>query len=135
MLRTARLRRLPVRACEAHRALADLGSTAELARWIRGVHGFEVRADRLACEVRHSVAMDAGPATRLWWLLIGRPMYDLLIEDAFDSLARKTGSPVRRPARWTPYARVLRRMLSGDRAEGLPTDDAAAGVAPLPLAG
>lgn len=136
MSTTTRCRRLPVRACDARRALADTGTSTELARWLRGTHVFEVRQDRLACEVRHSVRLDARWSTRIWWLVIGRPLYDGLIEDAFDDVARLTGSPVRRSLRLTLYARVLRRVVAARPAAGRqqPRTLVQTGVEPVPLA-
>ena len=111
MITTVRTRRLPVRACEATRALEQTGTPAELMELLRGTHGFEVRPDRLACQVRHSVAVERGLASRMWWVVIGRPLYNELIEDAFDDLAKAAGAAVRRPTRCAPYARLLRRVL------------------------
>lgn len=141
-------RRLPVRACDARRALDTLG-TARDQVWpqddwrfisdgdstaaqspthqviagcerslelrvqgpglVRGTHRFELRPDRLACEVRHTVRLDRPSlGARLWWLAAGRPLYRALIEDVFDNLTRVAGAEVRQPARASRYVRLLR---------------------------
>lgn len=118
MVTSVRSRRLPVRACTARIALADAAMLDQLAGWVPGQHRVEVREDRLACQVRHSVVLPGGAGVRLWWAVIGRPVYEQLVEDAFDRLALQTGAPIRRPPRWAPYGRALRRAV-------LPTPDVA----------
>ncbi|MFV0533313.1 MAG: hypothetical protein ACK5MR_06645 [Cumulibacter sp.] len=82
-----------------------------------GAHAYEIRQDRLACEVRHRLQVRSGLKARLWWMSVGRPLYDSYIEDVFDALARATGAAVRRPAEWAPYSRLARRVLMPARPE------------------
>ncbi|WP_134322277.1 hypothetical protein [Cumulibacter soli] len=134
MITETRRRRYPVRACDVRKALATLDAAErpghpmfgplDLAEGehpvegpLVGAHAYEIRQDRLACEVRHRVQLRSGVKARLWWMSVGRPLYDSYIEDVFDALARATGASVRRPTAWAPYSRLARRVLMPARPE------------------
>lgn len=78
-----------------------------------GTHGFEVEdAGGGRTVLRHVLEMrTTGPAL-LSWPLVFRPLHDALIEDALDRAERSVGM---KPAgaRWSPWVRVLRRVLRG----------------------
>jgi hypothetical protein len=77
-----------------------------------GYHAFTAsgRGDGRAC-LQHELVMRArGPAVLSWAFAI-RPLHDALIEDAFDRAETQlTGGP-ERAARWSLWARLLRRLL------------------------
>jgi hypothetical protein len=80
-----------------------------------GWHGFEVDArDGAVCALRHVLEMRVTGRARLSWPLIYRPLHDALIEDAFDC-AQSSLREARPPTGWSPYVRLLRRVLAGKR--------------------
>jgi hypothetical protein len=50
-------------------------------------------------------------AALLSWPLVFRPLHDAVLEDALDDAERHVTGRVERPARWSIYVRVLRRLL------------------------
>ncbi|MFD5325939.1 SRPBCC family protein [Streptomyces sp. NPDC127092] len=88
-------------------------------RWIRfeftgprGFHGFHELAvlpdgpDRT--RLHHTLAMEVRGLARLTWPLAWRPMHDACLEDGLDRAELAGTGAVRRPARWSPYVRLLR---------------------------
>ncbi|MFF8288893.1 SRPBCC family protein [Streptomyces sp. NPDC016309] len=87
-------------------------------RWIRfrftgprGFHGFHELAvlpvDPEHTLLHHTLAMTTGGPTRLTWPLAWRPMHDACLEDALDRAELACTGRVSRPARWSPYVRLL----------------------------
>ncbi|MFJ1935928.1 SRPBCC family protein [Kitasatospora sp. NPDC088160] len=78
----------------------------------RGFHGFHeftvlpVGEERTV--LRHTLAMKAGGLARLTWPAAWRPMHDACLEDGLDRAELACTGTVARPARWTPYVRLLR---------------------------
>ncbi|WP_050515091.1 hypothetical protein [Streptomyces rimosus] len=83
----------------------------------RGFDGFhEYTAHALGerrSVLRHTLAMRARGPARLSWPLAYRPLHDAALEDSLDRAEFACTGTVARPARWSPYVRLLRR-LSGD---------------------
>lgn len=78
-----------------------------------GTHAFDVlKSGSNACVLRHAViATPRDLRGRLQWSLIIRWSHDAMIEDLLDRMAVAVGHPPVRPARWSPYVRLLRRAL------------------------
>ncbi|MGE5469060.1 MAG: SRPBCC family protein [Ignavibacteria bacterium] len=81
-----------------------------------GGHWFDVHAEGdAACVLRHTISMDARGSGLLLWTLAIRALHDALIEDAFATAEAALGlTPQVRP--WTPWVRLLRRLIAGRRA-------------------
>lgn len=68
-----------------------------------------------ACVLRHTIAMDARGSGLLLWGLAIRHLHDALIEDAMTTAEISLGAaPKITP--WTPWVRLLRRLVVGRRA-------------------
>ncbi|MFF7989731.1 SRPBCC family protein [Kitasatospora xanthocidica] len=89
-------------------------------RWVRfrfdgprgfdGHHEFTVHPAGGATVLRHTIAMRLSGSGRLTWPLAIRRLHDALIEDSLDRAVRACGGTLARPARWSPYVRLLRRL-------------------------
>lgn len=86
----------------------------EAPRGFDGTHGFELTPDGSATLVHVLEARLTGPA-RITWPLVFRPLHDALIEDALDRAERASGGTAAEPARWSPWVRFLRRVLTRRR--------------------
>ncbi|MEV7614426.1 SRPBCC family protein [Streptomyces sp. NPDC089799] len=88
-------------------------------RWIRfeftgprGFHGFHELAvlpagpDR--ARLHHTLSMSTRGAARLTWPLAWRPLHDACLEDGLDRAELACTGRVARPARRSPYVRLLR---------------------------
>ncbi|GHC57537.1 SRPBCC family protein [Streptomyces flavofungini] len=60
--------------------------------------------------LRHTLTMRARGPARLTWPLAFRAFHDACLEDSLDRAERALTGTVRRPARWSPYVRLLRRL-------------------------
>ncbi|MFE1176229.1 SRPBCC family protein [Streptomyces sp. NPDC058773] len=91
-------------------------------RWVRflftaprGFHGFHeftvhpLGPDRTL--LRHTLAMHARGGARFSWPLVFRPLHDAVLEDGLDRAERACTGRVARPARWSGYVRLLRRLI------------------------
>ncbi|MFG2829427.1 SRPBCC family protein [Streptomyces sp. NPDC048434] len=80
----------------------------------RGFHGFHeftvhpLGPDRTL--LRHTLAMHARGPARLSWPLAFRQLHDAALEDSLDRAERACTGTVARPARWSRYVRLLRRL-------------------------
>ncbi|MEU9102944.1 SRPBCC family protein [Streptomyces xanthophaeus] len=80
----------------------------------RGFHGFHeftvlpVDADRTL--LRHTLAMSTSGLARVTWPLVWRPLHDACLEDCLDRAELARTGTVARPARWSPYVRLLRTL-------------------------
>ena len=76
-----------------------------------GTHAFEVhdRGDGTAT-LRHVIVGRTEGAMRLLWPLVVRWVHDAVAEDALDCAERSVGVGPARPATWSPYIRLLRRV-------------------------
>ncbi|MEU7164439.1 SRPBCC family protein [Streptomyces morookaense] len=91
-------------------------------KWVRfafsgphGFHGFHEYAALAVDEehtlLRHTLAMDARGPARLTWPLVFRPLHDACLEDSLDRAELACSGTVARPARWSPYVRLLRLLI------------------------
>jgi hypothetical protein len=80
---------------------------------VSGTHGFEVvPAAGGGSILRHAMEATAHGSTRLTWPLAIRWLHDACLEDALDRAEASLGAPPARPARWSPWVRLCRRMLT-----------------------
>ena len=74
-----------------------------------GWHAFEVEplpdGDTL---VRHVLVAEPRGLQRLWVSWVVRSIHDAVLEDLLDNAQRAVGAPPARPARWSPWVRLLR---------------------------
>ncbi|GGR98407.1 hypothetical protein GCM10010252_41420 [Streptomyces aureoverticillatus] len=63
--------------------------------------------------LRHTLTMHARGPARLTWPLAFRAFHDACLEDSLDRAEQALTGTVRRPARWSPYVRLLRRLTPG----------------------
>jgi len=61
-------------------------------------------------EVRHVLVGTPTGVMRLGWPLAFRWLHDALLEDLLDNAERELTGTVARPARWSPYVRLLRSL-------------------------
>ncbi|WP_406865025.1 SRPBCC family protein [Streptomyces sp. HUAS MG47] len=77
----------------------------------RGFHGFHEYAvlpvDEERTVLRHTLSMRVSGAARLTWPLAYRWLHDALLEDSLDLAERPA-----RPARWSPYVRLLMAAMA-----------------------
>ncbi|MEU5692535.1 SRPBCC family protein [Actinosynnema sp. NPDC020468] len=73
---------------------------------LHGTHAFEVVPGGL----RHVLRGRTTGWMRLGWPLAVRWLHDALVEDLLDNAATFAGVPPERPARWSWWVRVLRRL-------------------------
>lgn len=88
-----------------------------------GTHTFVVLPDGEGSMLRHELEASTSGWMRLAWPLVVRWLHDALLEDLLDRAETELDGAVARPARWSPWVRVLRaadsRRLSR-RAPGAP---------------
>ena len=92
-------------------------------QWVRfrfsgpkGFHGFHeytvhATGDPSRAVLRHTLAMRVRGSARLTWPLVFRRLHDALLEDSLDRAEEACSGTVARPARWSPYVRLLRRFI------------------------
>jgi hypothetical protein len=76
-----------------------------------GRHLFEVIERRSGVILRHTV--DAACDIRTWftWHLAVGPMHDALLEDGLDNAEKALTGGIRKPARWSPWVKFLRKRI------------------------
>ncbi|MEU8922644.1 SRPBCC family protein [Kitasatospora sp. NPDC048545] len=80
-------------------------------RGFDGHHEFTVHPAGGTTVLRHTIAMRLRGPGRLTWPLAFRWLHDALVEDGLDRAVRACGGTVAHPARWSPYVRLLRRLI------------------------
>ncbi|GAA5042869.1 hypothetical protein GCM10023318_03690 [Nocardia callitridis] len=77
---------------------------------LEGTHTFEIlERGSNECELRHSAAATtSGISGFLAWYCAIQWMHNALLEDLLDNAAIAVGHPPARPARWSPWVRLLR---------------------------
>ncbi|SFR20974.1 hypothetical protein SAMN04488564_105408 [Lentzea waywayandensis] len=63
--------------------------------------------------VRHELIGDFSLASRIRWALVIRWLHDACLEDLFDNFERAAGREPATPARWSPWVRLVRRVVVG----------------------
>ncbi|MFI6446646.1 SRPBCC family protein [Kitasatospora sp. NPDC050543] len=78
-----------------------------------GYHEFTVIPDGpQRCRVVHTAEGRLKGPMRLLWPLVIRWLHEALLQDLFDNVQRLTTGRVPRPARWSPWVRLLRRRFA-----------------------
>ncbi len=88
------------------------------AGWLAGIDGrhyFEVVPRRRGVLLRHVLEGDADPKTWVKWKVGIEPLHDALIEDLLDGAERKLHGHLDRPAGWSPWVKIIRRMIRKKR--------------------
>lgn len=80
-------------------------------RGFDGFHEFVVRRESEGASLTHTLAMQPRGPARITWPLLFRWLHDALLEDSLDGVERELTGSVRRPARWSRYVRLLRRLM------------------------
>ncbi|GAA3461965.1 SRPBCC family protein [Saccharothrix longispora] len=91
-------------ACTGHRPRERVEFTFAPTLGLVGGHVLEVVPGGL----RHVLRGEPRGWMRLWWPLAVRWLHDALVEDLLDRAGRMAGHPPARPARWSPWVRLLR---------------------------
>ncbi|TCK26906.1 DUF2867 domain-containing protein [Pseudonocardia endophytica] len=89
-----------------------------------GTHTFTVEAvgaDR--CRIRHEIDGRTTGTMRLGWPLAVRWLHDAVLEDLLDRADAALGTGPARPATWSPWVRVLRRITGRSPVEAVPVPD------------
>ncbi|MBL1099560.1 DUF2867 domain-containing protein [Streptomyces coffeae] len=63
------------------------------------------------CRVRHVLEQRQRSAQRLVWALAIRWAHDIVVEEIFDNIERVAAGTHRAPLLWSPYVRLLHRLL------------------------
>jgi hypothetical protein len=85
-------------------------------RGFDGFHEFTLRATGTEeTELVHLMVLRLRHPAWCTYPLLWRPMHDALLEDCLDRAERELTGTVRTPARWSPYVRLLRNLISGKR--------------------
>ena len=91
-----------------------------------GWHELRIEPDGAdACVLTHEVRARPAGGMRALWPLAVRWMHDAVLEDLLDNAELITTGSVSRPARWTPYVRLLRSAFERSVRE-VPVPQAAA---------
>ncbi|MEV4431452.1 SRPBCC family protein [Streptomyces sp. NPDC049585] len=81
-------------------------------RGFDGFHEFAVFGDADGrTRLRHTLARGSRGSARLTWPLFWRWLHDACVEESLDRAERALTGSVARPARRSPYVRVLLRLL------------------------
>ncbi|MEV6910126.1 SRPBCC family protein [Amycolatopsis sp. NPDC051071] len=119
-------RPLGVRATGGHGPVRYYVETCEPGKSVRfrftaprgfdGFHEFTVRTTEAGeTELEHLMVLRLRHPAWCTYPLLWRPMHDALLEDCLDRAERELTGTVGTPARWSPYVRLLRNLISGNR--------------------
>ncbi|GAA0718245.1 DUF2867 domain-containing protein [Dactylosporangium roseum] len=90
---------------------------------LEGHHELRVEAAGRRAVLVHELTGRATGAMTLRWPLAIRWIHEALMHDAFDNAERAATGAVDRPARWSPWVRLLRRLrVPAPRRVPLPAD-------------
>jgi hypothetical protein len=80
---------------------------------LQGTHSFTVEPGPLAgtCLLRHEIRGRASLAAKLRWVLAIRWLHDVVVEELLDNAERAASKPPARPLRWSPWVRLIRRVM------------------------
>lgn len=79
---------------------------------LHGYHEFRVEPAGDASVLVHDLVGRASGGMVLAWPLAVRWLHEAVLQDALDNAERAATGIVRRPARWTPWVRLLRRAMT-----------------------
>ncbi|GLZ29744.1 hypothetical protein Lesp02_19340 [Lentzea sp. NBRC 105346] len=74
---------------------------------LNGTHTFVADGNVL----RHTLVGTPRLGTRLRWALVIRWLHDACLEDLLDNAERELGREPARPSRWSPWVRLVRRIV------------------------
>lgn len=104
--------RYRVTAYQPGRRVAFTFAHRGLSRGLDGGHRFEIEdAGADAAVMRHVVDAEMRGRGLVRWLLVIRWLHDAVVEDALDNAERAVTGSVARPARWSPWVRLWRRLM------------------------
>ena len=86
-----------------------------LAAGLDGRHVFEVVERRQGALLRHVVDAQCSLGDWFKWQLLIGPLHDALLEDSLDLAEQKLQGGIKKPARWTLWTRMLRRLVARRR--------------------
>jgi hypothetical protein len=78
---------------------------------LEGHHELEILARQEGVWLIHRLLARCPPLAWIRWWLVIRPLHDALIEDLLDRAEAALHGRVARPARWSWWVRLLRRLL------------------------
>lgn len=88
---------------------------------LHGTHTFTVEpAGPDRCRIRHEIDGRLTGTMRLAWPLAVRWLHDAVLEDLFDRAEQALRTGPARPARWSPWVRLLRRVQGRQRVDAVP---------------
>ncbi|MDQ4119546.1 MAG: DUF2867 domain-containing protein, partial [Actinomycetota bacterium] len=88
---------------------------------LRGTHAFTVEpAGPARCRIRHEIDGRATGVMLVAWPLAVRWLHDAVLEDVFDRAEQALAVGPSRPARWSPWVRLLRRVTARPRVDTVP---------------
>ncbi|WP_407914578.1 SRPBCC family protein [Kitasatospora sp. NE20-6] len=92
---------------------------------ITGHHEFAVVPDGpMRCQIVHTAVGSTEGRMRLMWPLVIRRLHEALLQDAFDNVQRAATGRAPRPARRSPWVRLLRLALAPRQyTPDVPADD------------
>jgi hypothetical protein len=90
---------------------------------LEGMHAFSVEPRGAGAVLRHEIRARTSGVMRLAWPLVVRPLHDAVLEDLLDTAEQALGGTPARPARWSPWVRVLRRLAARPRVRAVPVPD------------
>ena len=105
-----------------HRPQRSVTFTLDPGQQWRGTHTFSVHpTGPTQAVLRHEADARLTGALRLMWPVAVRWLHDALVEDLLDRAEAVLGCGPARPARWSPWVRLLRRrVLPRARATAVP---------------
>ncbi|MDB1089982.1 DUF2867 domain-containing protein [Streptomyces sp. ACA25] len=63
------------------------------------------------CRVRHRLEVRPKGRMRWAWIFVFRPLHNALFDELFDNMQRAATGSLPRPVRWSPWVRLLHRLL------------------------
>jgi hypothetical protein len=64
------------------------------------------------CVLRHELVGRPGVGMAVRWALVTRWLHDALIEELLDRAEIAAGHPPARPVRWSPWVRLIRKVMA-----------------------
>lgn len=81
---------------------------------VNGTHTFFVLPGTRpgTCVLRHEIVGRPGLRMAVQWALVIRWLHDAVIEELLDRAEMAAGRPPARPARWSPWVRLMRQLMA-----------------------
>lgn len=100
---------------EAHEPARSVRFRFTAPRGFAGTHAFTVAREGDGVVLEHVVQARLSWPAVITWPLVFRPLHDALLEDAMDRAELALTGTLRRPARWSWWVRMLRKVLGSRR--------------------